>query len=812
MMISFSMGRILQKLVVLFLMCGLSINLYATDDPEDGTGSVKGHLQTSDGKPASGVLVLVKNTSKKAITDADGDFLVRNLQPGSYSLEVSLIGFQTTEQPVEVVQGKTAEVNITLTVSAQQLTDVVVTATRSKFTRSGSDYVAKMPLKNIENPQAYSVISSELLKELVVTSYDDALKNAPGISKLWSSTGRDGDGAGYYSLRGFAVQPTLVNGLAGLTNGGLDVANIDRIEVIKGPSGALFGSTLISYGGLINTVTKKPYEGFGGEVTYTGGGYGLNRFTADINTPLDKDGKVLLRVNGAYHDENSFQDAGFKKTRFIAPSLSYRVNDRLSFLVNAEFLQSEGTNATMLFFDRGTALRAKNLAELGYDPKRSYTSNNLTMKNPTSTMQAQMLYKLSDHWTSQTVVSRSSAKSQGYYSYLYEMSQYLPGYPNVSSTFARYISKQNGATYTTDLQQNFNGDFKIGNMRNRVLIGIDYYNRNAIGNSTGYAMNGMIDMTGLETGILSREHVDSTLESSAVDNINLTQEVYSAYISDVINLTPQLSVMASLRVDHFKNGGLTATADSKYGQTALSPKFGIVYQIIPSAVSLFANYMNGFSNVAPRIQKDSVETSTISFRPEQANQWEAGVKANAFSGRLTATISYYDIRVSNIVMERPDRIGFYMQGGKQYSRGIEADIAASPVTGLNIVAGYSYNSSKVTETDAKDYLDRRPEGAGPKHQFNGWASYKISTGDLKGFGVGFGANYGSENAILNRATTGIFTLPSYAVLNSSLFYNGDKFGIALKLDNITNKEYYKGWSTIEPQMPRRFSANLSFKF
>ncbi len=776
---------------------------------EDNLGNIKGTLTTNDGRPAAYVTVTLGVGGKKAITDEAGTFILRNVRPGNYMLEVSLIGHETVRREVLVESGKTVVLSIVLSVSGTELSTVVVSGGRAKYANTGSDYVAKMPLKNMENPQAYSAVSSELIREQVITNYDDALKNAPGISKLWSSTGRDGDGAGYYSLRGFAVQPTLVNGLAGLTNGGLDVANVERIEVIKGPSGTLFGGTLISYGGLINTVTKKPYETFGGEVSYTAGTYGLNRFTADVNTPLDKEKKFLLRVNGAYHDESSFQDAGFRKVRFIAPSLSYKATDRLSFLLNAEFMSTESTNPTMIFFDRGAPLLAKNLTELGYDYRRSYTSNNLSIKTPTSTLQAQMVYRLSDQWTSQTVLSRSSAKSQGYYSYLYEVSQYMPGYPNIPGVFGRYISNQNGTTSTTDIQQNFIGDLRIGGLRNRIIAGLDYFSRNSISNSTGYAANGTITMAGDDTGILTKEHVDSTLQSLPADKSNLLQEVYSAYASDVLNLTPQLSVMASLRVDHFKNGGLTSTADSRYEQTALSPKFGLVYQPVLNRVSLFANYMNGFTNSAPRRQNDG---SMKTLKPEQANQWEAGVKVNTVGGRVTATFSYYDIRVSNIVMEVPGQMGFYMQGGKQYSKGLEADISANPVAGLNLVAGYSYNDSKVTTTDAKDYLDRRPEGAGPRHQANVWASYKLVAGSLKGFGIGFGGNYGGENMILNRATTGVFTLPAYTVLNGSLFYQSDLVGVSLKLDNVTNKIYYKGWSTIEPQMPRRFSASFTFKF
>src|SRR5262249_45372486 len=155
------------------------------------------------------------------------------------------------------------------------------------------------------------------------------------------------------------------------------------------------------------------------------------------------------------------------------------------------------------------------------------------------------------------------------------------------------------------------------------------------------------------------------------------------------------------RVDHFKTGGLSAAQDDKYGQTTLSPKFGLVYQPVLNVVSLFANYMNGFTNSAPQRQNDG---TIKTFKPEHANQWEVGVKTNLVADILTATVSYYDIKVSNTIMQDPTRVGFYTQGGKQYSRGIDADIVANPMSGLNIVAGYSYNKSKVTATDAADYL------------------------------------------------------------------------------------------------------------
>jgi iron complex outermembrane recepter protein len=105
-----------------------------------------------------------------------------------------------------------------------------------------------MPLNNLENPQVYSTVSAEIMKQQAITSYDDALRNVPGITRTWESTGRSTDGAAYFALRGFDAQPILYNGLPGITSGNLDPSNVEAIEVIKGPSGTLFGGSFYSYG------------------------------------------------------------------------------------------------------------------------------------------------------------------------------------------------------------------------------------------------------------------------------------------------------------------------------------------------------------------------------------------------------------------------------------------------------------------------------------------------------------------------------------------------------------------------------------
>lgn len=812
--------------------------------------TITGTITLNEGTAAENISIALRGTAYGAVTNREGAYEIRNVKPGTYVIRISSVGIATVEESITLAAGEALTKNFTLSETQQQLDEVVIDATGNSFTRKQSAVVSKMPLKDIENPQVYNTITSEVLKQQVVTNFDDALKNAPGVIKLWESTGRAGDGAGYYSLRGFAVQPTMVNGLPAITNGSPDPANIETIDVIKGPSGTLFGSSLISYGGLINVTTKRPFNTFGGNLSYTAGTYGLNRITADINTPLGLEKKAAVRLNAAYHTENSFQDAGFRKSIFLAPSFSYQVNDKLSFFINTEIFNGRSTNQTMLFLDRNDDDRRvfdmNDLKNLGYNHKRSYTSNDLYMNNNTVNIQGQMNYKLSEQWTSQTAFSRTSAKSEGYYSYLYEGTQYVPSVTE-GIILNRYISNQNSETFGTGIQQNFIGDFTIAGLRNRIIVGLDYFNRNVVNNNGAYVGNGSVYIgNNLEqfnaalgitdpnqfvddSGILSQSGTDALDATSPRTPSTTKEEIFSAYMSDMINITPGISVMASLRADRFANKGNVTDDSDDYYQTAFSPKFGVVYQPILNKVALFANYMNGFVNVGPGEDRIAVgsgddlvlESVARTFSPERANQFEIGTKLNLFGDKLIATLSYYDIKVDNMVYTDFNDIvlstgavlqqSINKQDGAQQNKGFEASIVAMPINGWNILAGYSYNDAGLTEGDS-DFVGHRPESAGARNLVNLWTSYKFSQGALSGFGVGFGANHAGENSIMDRNRSGRFTLPEYTIYNASVFYNIDEFAVTLKVDNIGNTEYYNGWSTINPQRLRAFAANLTYNF
>jgi len=360
-----------------------------------------------------------------------------------------------------------------------------------------------------------------------------------------------------------------------------------------------------------------------------------------------------------------------------------------------------------------------------------------------------------------------------------------------------------------------------------VVIGLDYFNATETNKSTGYAFYGNVTPEGGSNGdnpftaevetdsySLSTAAVDAVLASQAVGNIKSKYHIYSLYASDVLNLTNKLSAMLGLRVDRFDNEGNLANTDDDYDQTTLSPKFGLLYQPLLDQLSIFANYQNGFTNVAPQLvgDPDAGPQTLETFDPEQANQLEFGIKTNLFNNRLNATISYYDIKVKDRVITDPSSPFNKIQGGEVESSGFEIEINANPVKGLNLRAGFSNNDSETTKSDNTEILNRRPLEAGPETQYNFWANYELQEGMLDGFGMGLGFNGASERFAINYASTGEFILPSYTIANASLYYQAHKYRLGLKLNNAFNKEYYKGWSTINPQAPRMLLANFTYKF
>lgn len=764
---------------------GKQILLQALQDE----ASVNGNVRTKDGKPAPFVTLQLGN-NRHTQTDANGHYRIEQIRPGTYTLQARLIGMASQSRTITVTGGAPHVADFVLDEDAQQLQEVIVNSAYNKFSQKESEYVARMPLRNLENPQVYNVIPKELFEEQLVTDYNDILRNITGGNVSTSN-----NSSNQSMLRGFRTFNGMRNGMTAYTLVAIDPANIDRVEAIKGPSATLFGSSngsLVTFGGLMNRVTKKPVDYFMTDLSFSTGSWGLTRITADVNTPLNQEKTALFRVNTAYHTQNSFQTAGFERNFLLAPSFSYVVNDRLTLLFDAEIYRTTRFLPTNFSYDP-VNFSARNFADLPLSYTTSLSTNDLSSKVGTTNYYAQANYKISDQWTSSTHFS-------------YTMTEYFDAYRlyanwlSDTSVVRAVMAQKPQRQIATSIQQNFNGDFYIGGLRNRLVAGINYYYFVANLRYTNPAVYDQISVSQLESVDFSRAKLDAILANTKFNIQKSEENSVAAYVSDVLNITDQLSAMASLRVDRFNNKGTTlnGTLQGDYSQTSFSPKFGLVYQVLKNRLSLFGNYMSGFSN------QSGADIDGNTFKPMYAQQSEGGVKLNLLDGRINSTLSYYYIAVNDIVRRDPVNPDFQIQDGKQVSKGFEGELVINPLRGFNVIGGYGYNHNRYVRSNV-GVQGKAPFGS-PAHIANLWMSYRIPEGLVEGLGFGFGGNYASSSYYDDQNT---FTIPEATVINASIFYDQPKFRLGLKLNNLSNEHY---WSYIGmPQNTRQFLVNLTYR-
>lgn len=746
---------------------------------QQNNGKIKGTITTSDGKPASDVNVILKNSKYGTTANEYGAFEFSKVKASSYTLQVSLTGYETLEQEVTVTENETTSLNLQLKVSNKELQEVIIN--NNKMINKKTDYAARMPLTNLENPQVYNVVSKELLKEQIVVDIRNAVQNSPGVTtKIYPSGGLE------ISFRGFSTGVNARNGMENMTGrSSISIDNAERIEVLKGPSGTLFGSSVSSFGGVVNLVTKKPFEAKKTEISYTGGSFGLNRVAVDINTPLTADNKVLFRLNASANTEKSFLDYGFNKTFLIAPSLLYKASERLTFTLDTEIYNTNNTRPT---YGISYAAGITNPTDLQIDYRKSLFHDDLDAKTSSAKVFVQAEYKLSDNWKSTTLYSYIDENVDHSYQY-YTLW-------NSPTEVKRRVSRFGPiANQFTNIQENINGEFSTGSIKHKLLVGANY--RFTKGTFT-YGTTGDIDVIDVTQPFepIRKNQADAKMSQMMFGVPD--EQTFSIYASDVINFTDRLSAMLSLRMDNFVQKRLPDTEG--YNQTALSPKLGLVYQVVKDQVSLFGNYMNGFQNSGPVNQPDG---TLLVLKPIYANQYEGGVKVEAFDKKLSTTISYYNITIDNAT--RTDTDGFSIQDGKQVSKGIDFELIANPVAGLNIMAGYAYNDNRIVKSSDATIEGNKASGA-PENVLNFWISYKFQN-VLKNFGLGFGGNYVDKQYKFEDES---FYSPSYSVYNATVFYDQPNWRVGVKFNNLNNKKYWDSYGMA--QTPSNAAVNLTIKF
>jgi iron complex outermembrane receptor protein len=188
------------------------------------------------------------------------------------------------------------------------------------------------PLRDI--PQSIQVVPQEVIEDQQLTRLDEALRNVSGVTYRGDVQGRGEE----FTIRGFDNVPILRDGFRryGSFESFPEVANLERIEVLKGPASILYGE--IQPGGLINLVSKKPLAEPSYEAELQVGNWGFVRPRIDISELLTDDGRLRYRLNALYSTGESFRGFDQEDKRFfIAPVVSWKISDRTDLTVSLEY-------------------------------------------------------------------------------------------------------------------------------------------------------------------------------------------------------------------------------------------------------------------------------------------------------------------------------------------------------------------------------------------------------------------------------------------------------------------------------------------
>jgi iron complex outermembrane receptor protein len=757
------------------------------------TATIKGRVIRTDHNGIPNINVGLQGTKRGTASGMNGHFEIRNVLAGNYTLVAAGVGYKTVRRSVTLEAGQVLRLTIHLSKSTQQLSTIYVQGTkRNPFSESKSVSVAKIPVKRINYPQAYTTIAHSLFTQQLSVNYEDLFKNISGTNIPSHTT----HGRVDISTRGFEARSYTKDGVSGVTHTAIDPANIAKIEFIKGPSSTLYGSRLSSYGGIINIITKKPYASFGGHVAYTGGSFGLNRMAFDLNTPVNKKHTILFRIDGSGTHKNSYMDAGYQKSVFVAPDLIWKINDRLNFEIQGEYYNRKATG-DLYFSPQNTDIN--HIGGLDFNFHNSFNPNEIPYTAKQVDLHATLKETLSGNWTGRTDIVSTNNLDGGYKLHFYGISD-TKLVPHVEHDPSRYS--------TIEAQQNFNSDYTFGRFRNKVLIGLDFFHYNTNEKESKFKAD-PINFVRPENNYdeLTEELISRQLLNAEQSNRTTIQNTYAAYGTDIITFNKRWTGMANLRADRFQSRGThnlkTGEIKGKFGQTALSTKLGLLYHPVVDKISIYGNYMTGFQNV------NGANYEGTTFGPQRARQLAAGVKFKLFNHRLSARITYYNIYITNILRDDPNHPNYKQQSGDRLSRGIEFRTTANPLPGLNILAGYAFNLNKFKNI-SRLMNGRRDPHSGSPHTANLWVSYRMMKGPADGLGFGFGGNYGSRNSEIKHVPAHPFYRPAYIVIDAAVFYRHDFYRLGLKLNNLNNERYWTNRLALKE--PRSISGRITIYF
>ncbi|MGQ0594441.1 MAG: TonB-dependent siderophore receptor [Gammaproteobacteria bacterium] len=633
----------------------------------------------------------------------------------------------------------------------------------------------------METPVSIQIVPQQVLRDQQVIRFDEALENVSGVYRL----GGDGIVEGFL-LRGFQADAYYRDGVRVqfLDVGVRETANLERIEVLKGPAAVLYGR--IEPGGLVNLVTKEPLPSPYYSLQQQMGSFDFYRTTVDATGPLTRDDTLAYRLNLAYQNAGSFREFVESDRVLVAPVLRLDLGDRTQASLYLEYQHENEFNdqGIPVIGNRPAPIpRERNLQEPGgrftFDQVRAGFEGSHAF-NERWTLRHRFDALFADVTASPDVVLLTGPEDPANCT---QRSCFL-----VRDTFS---GPKEDRTYYTTLD--LSGKFETWGVDHTLLVGGDYWR---------HPRNFRLEVRSVPSiDIFNPMHVPIDFPSQPIlgtVTVDNEEEWYGLYLQDQAQLPYHVHLLAGFRYDYATIRDRLSGTDTSQDD-AITPRFGLVWRPLPP-LSLYGNYVESFGRSNGR--------SVTGFLPPQgAQQWEIGVKTDLLDGHLTGSLAWFELTKQGLPVADPDpgraAAGFVVPLGEARNRGLELDIAGEIGPGWKLIGSYAYSDSEITE-DRQALFDEEGNVIGftpgnQGHRFFGvprfggslWTTYELQAGELRGLKLAGGivARGQAEGDVANE-----FQIPGYAVVNLMAGYTWrrgpSQVSLQLNVDNLLDKEYF----------------------
>ena len=805
------------------------------EQKQEAFTEIRGLITDNNGNPISEATITVKGQKRAVRTKANGYFTLSELPNGETTIVVHAIGYAAQQRTLKLTNKSYQGVDFVLQERSDALPTVDVMGRREQSYKNSVSFVGTKTATALKDvPQSIAYVTKELILDQGAITVNDVVRNMSGVNPY--SFYND------FSIRGFRAtgnrnSGNLVNGMRTQTSlwRQSSLANIERVEVIKGPASALFGNA--APGGVINRVTKKPLDVARQSVTLTTGSFGTTRAYTDLTGPLNDKKTLLYRLNLGYENTDGFRDLQGLTSYIVAPSFTYRASKQTQLNIDMTYVNHQGK------LDRGVAVFGDGSLFSRPISATQSAANDYLRENSVN-----LSFALS-HRLAQGLLFNSTYLFSSYDEDLLEHSQdnafvkKADGKDNPSLVLMRVTQRQRHFR-----NNNFNNyltwDVTTGAMKHKLLVGYDHFNTQLAPGSSYIEAGGYLLKNG---GTAKTFNVKKSLDYLLDENKNPRTNVpafdlnssagnryqdISKYIYESKDVKPsdqytngvylqeqltwhKLQLLLGARMEWFtdvtqnKNG-----SESKTHQHAFTPRVGLVYSVVPST-NVYATWIRGFEPQSVAVQSNP--GSGGPFDPVESELWEIGAKGEYLNKRLSVTTALFSLRQKNTlynagVSGQPDLM---VPIGEELSRGVEFDVSGRILPYWSIMANYAFNVAEISKAPegTKDLNLQRP--GTPRHSANLWTKFIVPTGMLRNLGIGVGLNGVSERKGQVGRRENVVAYPGYALLNLALYYKVQEVQIQVNLNNALNKQYYiSGYDRLRsfPGAPRNINLTINYRF